>query len=786
MTDGVSVRVEMTRHVLRALTTAGLASGVPRAVQRKGMNLAGKLLPVVEGTVVRETTVGGVPVERVTPPAVDPAGVLLYLHGGGYVLGSPRLYRAMVSRMASRLGVPAVVPDYRLAPEHPHPAALDDALAVYRALLDRGITPERIVLAGDSAGGGLALALAMRLREEGTALPAVIGMICPWLDLTLDIAGTRRPVPREPLLTRERLTRWAHGYTPDARRVGDPAISPLRGDLSGLPPLVLHSAGDDLLAGEAQRLADRAGEAGTRIDHSHYHGLWHIFHMLAGVLRPATEAVVTFADSLRGHLPDPTPPPRIGIVGAGMSGLCMAAKLRRAGNYNFTVYEKAQEVGGTWRENRYPGLTCDVPSRFYSYSFAPNPEWSHFFPPGKEIENYFIATAEDLGLREHIRFGSEMTSARWEDGRWRLRTADGHQDSVDVLVAATGVLHHPRMPGIDGLTTFAGSAFHSARWDHSVPLAGKRIAVIGTGSTGVQIITALSSIAGKLLVFQRTPQWILPLPNLPYSSASRTVLRRFPSLNKLGYRGYQRLLESTFGTAVVQPGWQRTLISTICRIALRLGVRDPDLRRKLHPVDQPMCKRLIMSGGYYAAIQRPMVDLVTERIERVEPTGVRTADGTLHEVDIIVLATGFDAHAFMRPMKLIGEHGLSIDDAWRNGPRAYRTVAVPGFPNYFMLIGPHSPIGNHSLIAIAETQTDFVLHWIDELRRGAISSTAPTPEATERFNAEMRSAMPKTVWTTGCNSWYLGADGLPELWPWTPARHREMLASPVYKDFEVS
>lgn len=473
---------------------------------------------------------------------------------------------------------------------------------------------------------------------------------------------------------------------------------------------------------------------------------------------------------------------RIGIVGAGMSGLCMAAKLRRAGVENFRVFEKADEVGGTWRENTYPGLSCDVPARFYSYSFAPNPGWSSRFAPGSEIQRYFVRTADNLGLRRHISFGDEVLSATWTGERWRLRTRRG-DDTVDVLISATGVLHRPRLPDIPGLDSFGGPAFHSARWDHLVPLDGRRIAVVGTGSTGVQIVTALSRRAGRLLVFQRTPQWIMPVPDLRYSPLSRAVLSRVPALNRLSYRFYQRTLESTFGHATVQPGPRRRLISEICRLNLRLGVRDPDLRRRLEPKDEPMCKRLIMSAGYYRAIQRSTVDLIAGGIDHVAPTGIVTADGRLHETDVLVLATGFDAHAFFRPMELTGEDGVTADEVWRGGPRAYRTVALPGFPNFFMLMGPHSPIGNHSLIAIAETQADYVLRWITELRAGRLTRTAPTPAATEEFNAALRAALPDTVWATGCASWYLDADGRPELWPWSPARHRAMLREPVQSHF---
>jgi len=477
---------------------------------------------------------------------------------------------------------------------------------------------------------------------------------------------------------------------------------------------------------------------------------------------------------------------RVAIIGAGMSGLCMGEALKRAGLEDFTIYEKADEVGGTWRENRYPGLTCDVPSRFYSFSFAPNPEWSSAFSPGSEIQEYFVRTADERGLRSHIRFGAEVTDARWQDGHWRLRMADGESAEADLLVTATGVLHHPKLPEIEGRNTFAGAAFHSARWDETVDLRGKRVAVIGTGSTGVQITGAVAGVADRLLLFQRTPQWIAPVSNVRYSPLSRAVLRRVPALNRLVYRFYQEVLEGLVGQAVTRPGWQRTVISAACRANLRLGVRDGELRARLTPDYPPMCKRLVMSTRFYPAVQRGDVDVITTGIERIEPRGIVTDDGVLHELDVIVYATGFDAHAYMRPMTITGEDGRTLDEAWADGPRAYRTVALPGFPNLFTLMGPHSPIGNHSLIAVAETQAGYIVDWIERMRDDRLSSVVPTDEATDAYYDQLKAAFPGTIWVTGCQSWYLDDAGLPELWPWTPGRHRKMLTGVQRSDFRTS
>ncbi|OBI94645.1 monooxygenase [Mycobacterium alsense] len=461
-----------------------------------------------------------------------------------------------------------------------------------------------------------------------------------------------------------------------------------------------------------------------------------------------------------------------------MSGLCVAIALLRSGIEDVTIYEKADEVGGTWRENTYPGLTCDVPSRVYQYTFATKPDWSHMFSPGDEIQAYFRGVADEFGLRERIRFGTEIVSARFEDGRWLLRTdagpEAGAESTVDFLISATGVLHHPRVPSIAGLDDFGGHVFHSARWDHSVELAGRRIAVVGNGSTGVQLVCALAGVADRVLLFQRTAQWVVPMPNPRYSRLADVTHRTLPWLDRFAYRAYS-LVFDTFAVALTKPGLRRRMMGALCRANLR-RVRDRRLRAALTPGYQPMCKRLVISGGFYRAIQRDDVELVTAGIDHVEPRGIVTDDGALHEADVIVLCTGFDTHAFFRPMRLFGRDGVAAEEVWRDGPRAHQTVAMPGFPNFFMMLGPHSPVGNHSLTAVAEHQADHILRWIRGWRRGEFDTVEPTQSATERYNERLRAAMPDTVWTTGCDSWYLNKDGVPEVWPFTPAEHRAMLA----------
>jgi cation diffusion facilitator CzcD-associated flavoprotein CzcO len=479
--------------------------------------------------------------------------------------------------------------------------------------------------------------------------------------------------------------------------------------------------------------------------------------------------------------------PAVAVVGAGMSGLCVAIALLRSGITDVTVYEKADEVGGTWRDNTYPGLVCDIPSRIYQYTFARNPNWSHLFSPGGEIQAYFSGVADRFALRDRIRFGTEVVHARFDDGRWVLRTDTGSEAGeefeVDFLICATGVLHHPRMPSISGLDDFAGDVFHSARWDHDVALQGRRIAVIGNGSTGVQLICGLAGVASKLVMFQRTAQWVLRLANPRYSRFTSITRRKIPWLDWLAYRGYS-LAYDFFSVGLTKPGIRRKIMAGLCRASL-WEVRDPELRRALTPDYTPACKRLVMSNGFYRALQREDVELVTAGIDHVERRGIVTDDGVLHETDIIVLATGFDTHAFFRPMELVGRDGICANEVWRDGPRAYQTVALSGFPNFFMMLGPHSPVGNLTLTAVAESQAEHIVGWIEGWRRDEFDTVEPTASATERFNAKLRAAMPDTVWTTGCNSWYLNKDGVPEVWPLTPAEHRGMLANPDRDEYDL-
>ncbi|GIW44610.1 MAG: putative monooxygenase [Candidatus Binatia bacterium] len=477
---------------------------------------------------------------------------------------------------------------------------------------------------------------------------------------------------------------------------------------------------------------------------------------------------------------------RFAVIGAGMAGILSGIKLKEAGFTNFTIYEKAERVGGTWRDNTYPGIACDVPSHLYSYSFALNPEWSHRFAPGPEIQDYFERVALEYGVLPYVRFGDEVVRLQYINGSWRLETAKGHCDRADVVIAATGVLHHPKLPDIEGLHNFAGAWFHSARWDHRVPLEGRRVGVVGTGSSAVQIVSAIVKRVGRLVLFQRTAQWILPQENPPYSDAEKEEFRRDPQRIRELREQISRSFADNFSNAVVDADSpQMRLLEEACRANLENNVRDPILREKLRPNYRAACKRLVVSPDFYQAIQAPNAELVTEPIERVEPRGVRTGDGRLHELDVLVLATGFQVDRFLRPARVIGRGGQDLDSLWGTRPYAYLSISIPDFPNLFLLNGPNGPVGNFSLIEVAELQFAYIMQLVELLGRGHFREVSARWEATEEFERQRVEAARKTVWVTGCRSWYLDDRGIPMAWPWTFDRFREEMARPKFEAFEM-
>lgn len=475
---------------------------------------------------------------------------------------------------------------------------------------------------------------------------------------------------------------------------------------------------------------------------------------------------------------------RVAVIGAGMAGILAAIKLRDLG-IDCVVFEKGDGVGGTWRENTYPGLACDVSAHWYTYSFARNPEWDSLMAEGKDIRAYFERVADDFGIMPLIRFNDEVVQLRFSDGGWDVLTAKGHRDHFDAVIAATGVLHHPNIPDFAGIETFRGAVFHSARWDHGVELDGKRIGVIGTGSTAAQLTSALVLRAERFHLFQRTAQWVLPRENTPYTEADKARFREDPAALEQLVDELRRKTMEGYATAVINyDSPELAAIEQLCKENLET-VRDPELRRQLTPSYRAACKRLVISDTFYEGIQQPNAELVTSPIERVEPEGVRTADGKLHALDVLVLATGFKVDRFIRPTKVIGRNGVDLDDVWADGPKAYLSMSVPGFPNFFFLNGPNSPVGNFSLVEVAQHQIEYILQLLDGIRRNAYAEVCATDEAMCRFEQERCEAARRTVWVTGCDSWYLDEKGVPASWTFSYDRFVEETKAPRMRDYEV-
>jgi cation diffusion facilitator CzcD-associated flavoprotein CzcO len=475
---------------------------------------------------------------------------------------------------------------------------------------------------------------------------------------------------------------------------------------------------------------------------------------------------------------------RVAIIGAGMAGILSAIKLTEAGFTDVTVYEKADRLGGTWRENTYPGIACDVPSHLYSYSFHLNPGWSHPFSPGHEIQAYLEEVARDHRVDSLIRFDEEVTTCSWIDRRWHLDTARGTHDVADFVIAATGVLHHPNYPDIKGLDAFEGSLFHSSRWDHGVTLEGARVGIVGTGSTAVQLVSAVVEPAQKLSLFQRTAQWIMPQENPPYREEERTEWGRNPGKLQHLHQSLSELFTNFANGIVDADSQEMAMIADMCRQNLETKVADPVLRERLRPNYRAACKRLVISPNFYESLQRDNAELVTEPIDHIEAGGIRTVDGRLHDLDVVVLATGFKVDAFMRPMSVIGRDGQDLAAVWADRPNAYLSISIPEFPNFAMVNGPNGPVGNFSLIEVAEMQVGYILQLIDRVDAGRCREISVTQAATDRFEAQRVAAAANTIWSTGCQSWYLDDRGIPATWPWSFGRFSAEMERPKLDAFD--
>ncbi len=459
---------------------------------------------------------------------------------------------------------------------------------------------------------------------------------------------------------------------------------------------------------------------------------------------------------------------RIAIIGSGFGGLGMAIRLREAGEEDFAILERAEEVGGTWRANTYPGAACDVPSRLYSFSFAQNPEWTRSFSPQPEIFDYLRDCADRYGVRPHIRFGTEVTEAAWDEDeqRWRIETTTGAL-TADVLVSAAGGLSDPKLPPIPGAESFEGAVFHSAEWDHEHDLTGERVAVVGTGASAIQIVPAIQPKVASLEVYQRTPPWVIPRRDRELTRFERQLYRRFPRLQQL-VRETIYWGRETNVMGFRHPRLMRAVVQRIALKHLRDQVRDPELRRKLTPDYTIGCKRILLSNDYYRALSKDNADVVTSPIAEIRRRSIVTADGEEHPTDAIVFATGFEVTPPPIGQRIRGREGTTLGEVWaRDGMQAYRGTTVAGFPNLFFLVGPNTGLGHNSIVYVIEAQLEYVMQALRTMRAQRLAAVEPRAEAQAAYNRDLQAKLEGTVWNSGgCASWYLDDAGRnTTLWP---------------------
>jgi len=480
------------------------------------------------------------------------------------------------------------------------------------------------------------------------------------------------------------------------------------------------------------------------------------------------------------------PHTRIAIVGSGFSGLGMAVRLKQEGMHDFVVLERAEELGGTWRDNTYPGCACDVPSNLYSFSFAPNPGWSHTFSPQPEIWEYMRRVSREHGVDEHIRYAHEVTAAHWdaEAELWRIQTSAGEM-TAEVLVAGAGPLSDPKLPDIDGIDSFEGTIFHSAHWDHEHSLEGERVAVIGTGASSIQLIPQIQPRVGALHVFQRTPPWIVPHRNRATSRWERLLFRVCPPAQRL-VRGAVYCARELFVLPLMHPR-DGSLTERLSRKHLREQVPDPALRARLAPHYRIGCKRILISDEYYPTLQQPNVEVVTDSISAISPRGIVTADGTERELDTIILGTGFHVTDMPVAKWIHGGDGRSLAEAWDGSAQAYLGATVAGFPNLFLLVGPNTGLGHNSIIFMIESQLHYLmecLRYMDRWNLGIIEVREPVQRA---YNEKIQRRLQGTVWNSGgCVSWYLDEHSRnTTIWPGSTWPYRWRLRRFQPEDYEL-
>ena len=477
---------------------------------------------------------------------------------------------------------------------------------------------------------------------------------------------------------------------------------------------------------------------------------------------------------------------RVIVIGGGFGGLSAAHALRKHGIEDVTILERGDAVGGVWRDNTYPGAACDVPSPLYSWSWALNPGWTRRYSGQAEILRYIESTAEQSGLVDLVRTGEDVTSAHFDGAArtWRVRTTGGATYDADVVVSAVGQLSRPVIPRLPGVETFAGPAFHSAQWRHDVDLTGRRVAVVGTGASAIQLVPAIVDRVGSMSVFQRSAPYVVPKPDSEYRPLHSAAFRRFPRLMDAERRLVFALTEmynrGLGGRSRVSAPLLRLLRLT-WRLHLRRQVRDPALRRKLEP-DHPLgCKRLLFSNDWYPALDRDHVEVVDHAVVGVEPTGVRTSDGRLHEADVLIWGTGFAATEFLGGIEVVGTEGADLHEVWRDGARAHLGITVPGFPNLFCVYGPNTNLGGSSIIGMLEAQSAWIAEVVGRMTATNLATVEVRRDVADRFDREMQGRLSDSVWA-GCDSWYRDGRRITTNWPGLVAEYQERLATVDWSD----
>jgi cation diffusion facilitator CzcD-associated flavoprotein CzcO len=455
---------------------------------------------------------------------------------------------------------------------------------------------------------------------------------------------------------------------------------------------------------------------------------------------------------------------RIAVIGAGMGGLCAAIKAREAG-HEVVLYEAAESVGGTWRANRYPGVACDVPAILYQFSFAPHPGWSHNYARGPEIHEYTKALVEQFGLAEVLHLNEGVASAAWDSdtATWTLETEKGARETFDAIVPALGQLSRPQLPEIAGVESFAGTMFHAAEWPEGLDLTGKRVGVVGSAASAVQLIPEVAKVAGELVVFQRTPNWVVPRNDLAVTDETKALMATNMAMAmKLGAAHRAMIFDNAdayFWQAFKFTPEGRAAYTRAALDHLEAQVPDAELRAKLVP-DYPIgCKRILICDDFYPALMRDNVTLETSGIERIEANGIRTKDG-FHDLDVLIFATGFETTEWNWSMQVTGQDGRTLSETWKDGPEAYLGIMVNGFPNMFMLYGPNTNLGHNSISFMIERQVEFMLRTLATLEAEDRRAAGVTPDGQRRFNERIEQLLASTVWADPhCRSWYKAANG---------------------------